>query len=83
MLCGREIGESGAKEGICEEAIDKSSASTVSSCGEDADGVLDADTPADDARDASAADDDEKLRNMARIESALDIFGVLRNGKFT
>lgn len=35
--------------------------------------------PPDEAREAIAiADEDEKLRNMARIESALEIFGVLR-----
>lgn len=70
-------GESGAKDGICDEAIDMSSASTVSSCGDDADGVLDTETPPDDALDTIAADDEEKLRNIARIESALEILGVL------
>lgn len=39
--------------------------------------MLDNDTPPDEARDTIAADDDEKLRNIARMESALDIFGVL------
>lgn len=72
-------GESGASEGMCEDASDISSASTVSSCGDDPEGVLEAETPPEDARETIAADDDEKLRNMARIESALDIFGVLRS----
>lgn len=54
-----------------------SSPSTVSSCGDDADGVLDADMPPEDARDTIAAEDDEKLRNIARMESALDILGCL------
>lgn len=58
-----------------EEARDKSSASAVSSCGEDAVGVLEADIPPEEAR---ARADDEKLRNIANIESALDIFGVLK-----
>lgn len=40
--------------------------------------MLEADTPPDDAREAMAADDDEKFRNIARIESALEIFGVLK-----
>lgn len=45
--------------------------------------MLDADIPPEDARDTSAADDDEKLRNIAKIESALEIFGVLkRKNKF-
>lgn len=70
-------GESGASDGNCEDASDTSSASTVSSCGDDADGVLDKETPPDDARETMAADDDEKFRNIARIESALEIFGVL------
>lgn len=39
--------------------------------------MLDMETPPDDARDTIAADDDEKFRNIARIESALEIFGVL------
>lgn len=71
-------GESGANEGICEEASDMSSASTVSSCGEDAEGVLDTETPPEDARETIAAEDDEKFRNIARMESALEIFGVLK-----
>lgn len=79
VLCGLRTGESGANDGMWEEAIDRSSASTVSSCGEDAEGVLDADIPPEDARDTSAADDDEKLRNIAKIESALEIFGVLKH----
>lgn len=41
--------------------------------------MLDADIPPEDARDTSAADDDEKLRNIAKIESALEIFGVLKH----
>lgn len=75
-------GESGANEGMCDEAMDISSASTVSSCGEEAEGVLDTETPPDDARDTIAADDDEKFRNIARIESALEIFGVLKVEKW-
>lgn len=71
-------GESGANEGMCEEAIDRSSASTVSSCGDEAEGVLDTETPPDDARDTIAAEDEEKFRNIARIESALEIFGCLK-----
>lgn len=71
-------GESGANEGMCEDAIDKSSASTVSSCGDEAEGVLDKEIPPEDARDTIAADDDEKFRNIARIESALEIFGCLK-----
>lgn len=38
-------------------------------------GVLEADIPPEEAR---ARADDEKLRNIANIESALDIFGVLK-----
>lgn len=72
-------GESGANDGICEDAKDISSASTVSSCGDEADGLLDTDTPPDEARETIAADDDEKFLNIAKIESALEIFGVLRN----
>lgn len=34
--------------------------------------------PPEEARETIAADDEEKLRNIARIESALDIFGVLK-----
>lgn len=51
----------------------------MSSCGDDAEGVLDIDAPPDDALETIAADDEEKLRNIARIESALEIFGVLKN----
>lgn len=39
--------------------------------------MLEADTPPDEALEMIAADDDEKFRNIARIESALEIFGVL------
>lgn len=40
--------------------------------------MLEADMPPEEARETIAADDEEKLRNIARIESALDIFGVLK-----
>lgn len=80
-MWGLVIGESGASDGICEEASDISSPSIVSSCGDDAEGVLETETPPEEARDTIAADDEEKLRNMARIESALDIFGVLKGKK--
>lgn len=79
VLCGLETGESGASDGMCDEARDTSS-STVSSCGDEAVGVLDADIPPEDALDTMAADDEEKLRNIASIESALEIFGVLKYG---
>lgn len=36
------------------------------------------DTPPDDALETIAADDEEKFRNIAKIESALEIFGVLK-----
>lgn len=57
--------------------MDTSSASIVSSCGDDAVGVLDIESPPEDAREVRAADD-EKFRNIANIESALDIFEVLK-----
>lgn len=42
--------------------------------------MLEADIPPDDALDTAAVDD-EKFRNIASIESALEIFGVLINKK--
>lgn len=77
VLCGLKTGESGASDGMCDDDSDMSSASTVSSCGDDAVGVLEAEMPPDDAREMMAADDDEKFRNIAKMESALEIFGVL------
>lgn len=77
VLCGLKTGESGASDGICDDDSDTSSPSTVSSCGDDAVGVLEAEKPPDEAREMMAADDDEKFRNIARMESALEIFGVL------
>lgn len=80
VLWGLAIGESGAKDGIwCDDAKDMSSPSAVSSCGDEAVGVLDADMPPDDAWEAIATVEEEKLRNMANIESALEIFGVLKS----
>lgn len=39
--------------------------------------MLDIETPPEDPLETMAAEDDEKLRNIARIESALEILGVL------
>lgn len=50
----------------------------MSSCGDEAVGVLDADIPPEDALEAIAAVEDEKFLNIAKIESALEIFGVLK-----
>lgn len=56
--------------------VDDSSSPMLSSCGLDADGVVDGDIIIDDGMCDTLVD--AKFRNMARIESALDTFGLMR-----
>lgn len=56
--------------GVCIEDVEDSSSPAMSSCGLEAVGVVEGDTLRDEGR-LIPAELDEKLRNMARIESAL------------
>ena len=57
-----------------EEVDSDSSSPTMSSCGEEAEGVDDGEKIKDDGKFTPALDD-AKFLNIAKIESALDTFG--------
>lgn len=63
--------------GVCIDDVDDSSSPALSSCGLEADGVVDGDIIIEDGMcDITLVD--AKFRNMAKIESALDTFGLMR-----
>lgn len=59
--------------GVYTEEVDESSSPATSSCGEDAVGVVDGDT-INEIGKLTPAELEEKFRNIAKIESALDGF---------
>lgn len=61
---------------MCIELVDDES--SAASCGLDADGVVDGDIINDDGICDSTFVDVVKFRNIAKIESALDTFGLMR-----
>lgn len=75
-----DTGESGAQlvklTGVCIDDVDESSSPILSSCGLDADGVVDGDIIIDDGMCDTFVD--AKFRNIAKMESALDTFGLIR-----